>query len=100
MVSGECPSWKAITTESGETPSEPTRNTPLESVSTYFFDEFMRSSKPSFAVARAQQHSFYLSGTVPAIGRAEHLAFAGSGHIVPRVLRRYRLAFAGSRTKE
>src|ERR1700722_6210911 len=75
MVSGECPSWKAITTESKETPSEPTRSTPWESGSTYLFVEFIRSSEPSFAVAQADQGSLYHPGPVPAIARAQHLAF-------------------------
>src|SRR5271166_3191995 len=53
MVSGEWPCWKAITTESRDTPSGPTRSAPWESSSTYFFDEIMRSSEPRFADAQA-----------------------------------------------
>src|SRR5271166_3112593 len=53
MASAEWPCWKAITTESRETPSEPTRSAPWESASTHLLDEFMRSSGPSFAVAQA-----------------------------------------------
>src|SRR4051794_38588539 len=53
MVSGEWPCWNAITTESRETPNEPTRSAPWESSSTYFFDAIMRSSEARFADAQA-----------------------------------------------
>src|SRR5208337_2715750 len=53
MVSAAWPCWKAITTESRDTPSGPTRSAPWESSSTYLFDEIMRSSEPRFADAQA-----------------------------------------------
>src|SRR5208337_4200087 len=53
MVSAEWPCWKAITTESRDTPSGTTRSAPWESSSMYLFDEIMRSSEPRFADAQA-----------------------------------------------
>jgi len=54
------------------------------------FDEFMRSSEPSVAVAHADQHPLYPPGTVPAIGRAEHLAFAGQAAVDTASTRHFR----------
>ena len=63
------PSWKATTTESRETPSEPTRGATLGIRPP--LDEFMHSPKLNSAAARADQVPLYPRRTVPAIWRAE-----------------------------
>ena len=80
MVSAEWPCWKAITTESREMPSEPTRSAPWESASTYVFDEIMRSSKTTFAKAQADPKAILLSRDIACYQR--------SGNIGCRWLRR------------